>query len=295
MANLPGFIFYPGDWLRDAVSGCSLEAQGLWLRMMIIGHDSDRYGYLSMNGVAIPAGSIAQRCGCTLPQYTTLLAELTAAGVPSRTPEGIIYSRRMVKDAQKREQGAERQRKFKKLKKEGNASVTPKKLSGNAFYENENESVVSLNSKRKANYEEVNTFCSELNLPTCDSEYLFNHWEGNGWTNGGKPIEDWKRTVRAWKAAGHLPSQDTRRDRTRFTADRRHDGRSGEPGRRNATDENCICCKVPWVQNEMGGSNPNCKCHSPFVWCNEHFKCKACCGCKQVSVGTAPQIAVKIT
>ena len=141
MAKLPGFIFYPGDWLRDSVSGCSLEAQGLWLRMMIIGHDSDRYGYLASNGVAIPAGSIAQRCGCTLPQYTTLLAELTAAGVPSRTPEGIIYSRRMVKDAQKREQGAERQRNFKKRKKEGNASVTQKKRSGNAFYEYEIESV----------------------------------------------------------------------------------------------------------------------------------------------------------
>lgn len=207
MSKLPGFMFYPGDWLRDDISGCSLEAQGLWLRMMIIGHDSDRYGYLSMNGVAIPSGSIAQRCGCTLPQYMTLLAELSAAGVPSRTPEGIIYSRRMVKDALKREQAAERQRNFKKRKKEGNAPVTRKKRSGNGLYENENENRVVVSSKRKANYEELKAFCSELKLPECDSEYLFNHWEGNGWTNGGKPIRDWRRTVLAWKAFGHLPSQ----------------------------------------------------------------------------------------
>ena len=208
MAKLPGFLFFPGDWLRDTVAGCSLAAQGLWLRMMIIGHDSDRYGYLAMNGVAIPPGSIAQRCGCTLEQYTTLLVELTAAGVPSRTPEGIIYSRRMVVDALKREQGAERQRNYKKRHKVGNASITRKKRSGNAFYENENELVVTtLKSKRKANYEDLKAFCSELNLPELDSEYLFNHWEGNGWTNKDKPIRNWKATIRAWKAARILPSQ----------------------------------------------------------------------------------------
>ncbi len=101
--KLPSFQFYPGDWLRDNVSGCSLAAQGLWLRMMILAHDGDRYGYLSMNGVALPPDFIARKCGCdSVEQYTTLLSELLIAGVPSQTPEGIIYSRRMVRDAKKR-------------------------------------------------------------------------------------------------------------------------------------------------------------------------------------------------
>lgn len=138
----------------------------------------------------------------------SLLDELTEAGVASRTPEGIIYSRRMVKDAAKREVDAERQRKHRKTKKVSHARVTPS-VTPLSEDENEIESVVvsNLKSKRKANYEDLKAFCSELSLPERDSEYLFNHWESNGWTNGGKPIRDWQRTIRAWKAAGHLPSQ----------------------------------------------------------------------------------------
>lgn len=124
-AKLPAIQFYPGDWLRDPVSGCSLAAQGLWLRMMFLGHDSDRYGYLGLDGAPIPPGSIARRCGCTLEQYTSLLAELDEAGVPSRTPEGVIFSRRMVRDAQIRKSNAERKAKSRKLSHACHAHVTP--------------------------------------------------------------------------------------------------------------------------------------------------------------------------
>ena len=101
-AKRPSFQFYPADWIRDSVSGCSLAAQGLWLRMMILAHDSDRYGHLAMNGAAMPPEHIAHRCGCPLETYATLLAELSDAGVTSRSPEGIIYSRRMVRDERAR-------------------------------------------------------------------------------------------------------------------------------------------------------------------------------------------------
>lgn len=103
MAKLPSITFYPGDWLRDNVSGCSLAAQGLWLRMMMVMHDSAPYGYLAVNGSPIPSALVAAKTGCqSLGQYETLLAELDCAGVPSRTPKGIIYSRRMVRDAKQR-------------------------------------------------------------------------------------------------------------------------------------------------------------------------------------------------
>lgn len=106
--KLPYIQFFVGDWIRDSISGCSLAAQGLWLRMMILAHDSERYGYLSINGTPIPPEHIAGRCGLPLEQYVTLLAELDAAAVPSRTPEGIIYSRRMVRDAKARAANAVR-------------------------------------------------------------------------------------------------------------------------------------------------------------------------------------------
>jgi hypothetical protein len=118
MAKLPSLQFYPGDWLRDSVSGCSLAAQGLWLRLMILMHDSERYGYLCNNGLPIPSDQLARRCGSTLAEYEELMLELESAGVPSRTKDGIIYSRRMTRDAEERARNAERQRKHYESKKE---------------------------------------------------------------------------------------------------------------------------------------------------------------------------------
>ena len=105
MPKLPSIQFYPGDWLRDPVSGLSLSAQGLWLRMLLISHDSPRYGYLCYpNGTPLPPEIIASKCGCSLEQYETLLAELDSVNVPSRTPSGTIYSRRMMRDERRRAQ-----------------------------------------------------------------------------------------------------------------------------------------------------------------------------------------------
>ena len=101
--KLPFIQLYPGDWLRDSVSGCTLAAQGLWLRMMLLAHDSERYGYLSINGSPMPPETIARRCGCNLAEYETLFAELVSAGVPSISDKEIIYSRRMVRDASLRQ------------------------------------------------------------------------------------------------------------------------------------------------------------------------------------------------
>jgi hypothetical protein len=102
--KLPYIKLYPGDWIRDEVSGCSLAAQGLWFRMMIIAHDSEPYGFLAVNGIAMTSEHIARRCGCTLHDYDTYFGELKQAGVPSFTAKtNIIYSRRMVRDGAKRD------------------------------------------------------------------------------------------------------------------------------------------------------------------------------------------------
>jgi hypothetical protein len=112
--KLPAIQFYPGDWLRDSVAGCSIAAQGLWLRMMFLMHDSERYGYLQQNGKPIPSDSIARRCGCTPEEYLSLLSELDDAGVFSRSSDGIVFSRRMVRDAAERSKNADRQRRFRR-------------------------------------------------------------------------------------------------------------------------------------------------------------------------------------
>lgn len=126
MSKRPSFQFYPGDWLRDPVAGCSLEAQGLWLRLLMVAHDSERRGYLSINRLPIPEDSLARKCGCTLQLFQSLFAELERAGIPRRTASGIIYSKRMVDDEKNREDNATRQSKFRgrKSNDKSNKKVT---------------------------------------------------------------------------------------------------------------------------------------------------------------------------
>lgn len=90
--------FYPEAWLADAVSHCSLAAQGLWLRMLFLMWTSNKRGYLVLDGAPMPPPAIAKRCGTTVDEYNALLTELDTAGVPRRTPENIIFNKRMVTD-----------------------------------------------------------------------------------------------------------------------------------------------------------------------------------------------------
>jgi hypothetical protein len=115
VGKLPSFQFYPGDWLRDSVSGCSLAAQGLWLRMMIIMHDSPEYGYLSDNGEPMKPEVVARRCGCNPEEYEKLLGELLLVNVPRMSKMHIIYSKRMVEDEIRRKNTARRVRKNREL------------------------------------------------------------------------------------------------------------------------------------------------------------------------------------
>jgi hypothetical protein len=104
--RLPYMKFYPKDWLADEVAGCSMAAQGLWLRLLMLMHFSERYGYLQKNGAPIPHEILAVRVGILAVEFAAFFRELTDAGVPSVTPTGIIYSRRMVEDAKKRAESA---------------------------------------------------------------------------------------------------------------------------------------------------------------------------------------------
>lgn len=60
---------------------------------------------------------------------------------------------------------------------------------------------------RASSAKEVSDFCLTVGLTANDGEWFFAGREGKGWKNKGDPIKDWKQTVRAWKAAGHFPSQ----------------------------------------------------------------------------------------
>lgn len=103
MTRRPSFQFYPADWRKDpALAACSLAARGLWMEMLCIAHESERYGYLSINGKPMTPAQLARIVGETPALVNKLLREIEDAGVLSRTADGIIFSRRMIRDEELR-------------------------------------------------------------------------------------------------------------------------------------------------------------------------------------------------
>jgi len=91
-------------WWRDhqgdaALRACSLTARGYWMELLCIAHEAERVGYVMINGRTPTSRQLAAVAGCTERDGKRLEAELEAAGVFSRTPDGTIYCRRMVRDA----------------------------------------------------------------------------------------------------------------------------------------------------------------------------------------------------
>jgi hypothetical protein len=164
VAKLPSLQFYPGDWLRDDVSACSLAAQGLWLRMMIIAHDSANYGFLEVNGNAMPPEMIARKCGCSMAEYESLMAELDSAGVPSRSGHGSIYSRRMVRD------GAQRKQVSKKRSDAGKAGMRSRWQDGEYDNKPDNKPITNAITKGVTN---DNSSSSSSTSPSGEEGYIY--------------------------------------------------------------------------------------------------------------------------
>lgn len=104
----PSFQFYPADWRKDmALQSCSVAARGLWMDLLCIAHECEPYGHLVVNGKPMNAAQIGRHTGLTQRECERLLSELHESGVSSTTVDGIIFSRRMVRDEDLRNRRAE--------------------------------------------------------------------------------------------------------------------------------------------------------------------------------------------
>ena len=104
----PWFKFYPSDWSGDRkLHMCSVAARGLWIELMCVMHEAEPYGFLITDGKPVTNRQIAALVGLPLTDAGKLLAELESAGVYSRDENGVIYSRRMVKDKAKSKQASD--------------------------------------------------------------------------------------------------------------------------------------------------------------------------------------------
>jgi hypothetical protein len=95
----PSFQFYPSDWLRDtALRSCSTGARGLWMDMICFMHEGSPYGHLKVGDKVILAFNLSRMVGETLDVVEGWLEELSTAGVYETTDDGVIYSKRMIRD-----------------------------------------------------------------------------------------------------------------------------------------------------------------------------------------------------
>lgn len=78
----------------------------------MIMHDATPYGHLALGEQPMNLEYIARKAGCTVDELGHLLGEIEQAGVPSRTPNGIIFNRRMVRDHAARSSHVARQQSY---------------------------------------------------------------------------------------------------------------------------------------------------------------------------------------
>lgn len=102
----PWSKFFWSDWEADqGLRLCSLAAQGLWMRILCVCARHEPKGYLAINGNPLAVDAIARLAGVAETEVETLLAELERNGVFSRNRAGCVYSRRMVRDEKRSQEG----------------------------------------------------------------------------------------------------------------------------------------------------------------------------------------------
>jgi len=194
MKKLPHIPFYTGDWMKDpAVSLCTPATRGVWIDLLCAMHELGRLGEL--RGTTEQIARLARCSTAELIQALTELQTTGAAEVQERNSSWVIANRRMKREAATREKRA-----VAGSKGGSQAQASREQVPD---YDTDNEGL------RK-----VREFCKEIGVREADADFLFWKWHGNGWTNNGEPIRDWKATIRAWQRAGYLPSQKARNGST---------------------------------------------------------------------------------
>lgn len=120
------FWIEPDNLSRKGMDFCSLEAQGLWLKVMCLLHASERYGYLSRDGKPVSDEQAARRCGLDVQKWVSLVSELLEFDLLRRSADRILYSPELVAQAEWRAGDAKRQRDFQKRKREETAKKNEK-------------------------------------------------------------------------------------------------------------------------------------------------------------------------
>lgn len=181
--NQPYIPLYVGDWMKDPkLSLCSPATRGVWIDLICRLHELDQGGRITAN-----VQQLARLCRCSDVEMHSAITELLttdSAEVYERNGLFTIICKRMRKVA---ELSAKR-------KQAGSKSAANREQ--NPDNESEDEGLLK-----------VLNFSKSEGISQKDAEWFYWKGRGNGWTNSGKPMRDWKATLRSWNRAGYLPSQ----------------------------------------------------------------------------------------
>lgn len=68
-------------------------------------------------------------------------------------------------------------------------------------------SSLSVRNRKPSTQDELLRYAKEQGVSESDARGFFDSQEAGGWTRAGKPLHDWKASLRSWKANGFLASQ----------------------------------------------------------------------------------------
>jgi hypothetical protein len=187
MSKFPHMPLYTGDWLKDPdLSFCMPATRGVWIDLLCAMHERGRLGEL--RGTTEQLARLARCSTVELEAALTDLQSTNAADVEKRNGSWVIANRRMRKEHDIR------------LKRQDAGSIGGSKRIANR----EQTPDTDIDNE---GLERVRGFAREIGVPASDADWFYWKGTGNGWTNGGKPIHDWRATLRSWHRAGYLPTQ----------------------------------------------------------------------------------------
>ena len=103
MTKNPWMKWYPSDWRGDPlVRACTPITRYVWMEMIGLMHEAEPHGHLVLGGRSLDYATLARVIAVDVGVVKGAVKELESRGVFSRTDDGVIYSRRMVRDENRR-------------------------------------------------------------------------------------------------------------------------------------------------------------------------------------------------
>ena len=194
----PWTKWYWADWESDiGLQLCSLASQGLWMQMLSIMARSKNKGYLLDGENQMETKMLAKKARSTVEEIGPLLQDLRDHNVFSETPDGMIYNRRMVRDAKlskvRQESGKKGGRP--KSKRKANGNQDPKQHVKGPSASAYASAYASASNKNKNLIEEIIIYLNEK----ADKKFSSKSEETIKFINGrlaeGRTLEDFKYVI----------------------------------------------------------------------------------------------------